>query len=157
MPKPKKSVEEYKADAAQAQADAGSKPFMIAVTRLLSQLNGLQSEDSKHNIGRALSEAFKWDAAAKLCEGRSDAAWKTLASEGIINKEGLSPGDHTLADSPHFVCLASVTQPVRRFNADALAEEMVKRFKCSRADALMMIEDAKKPASSTVRMKIVEK
>jgi hypothetical protein len=153
--KPGKEVQD-KIDEAKAKKEAASsKPFMIAVTKVLSQLSNLAGP--KDNVGAMLANAFRWDAAESMCKARATAAWDELEKQGIVNKDGLSPGAHVLADSPSFAVTANVTQPVKRFNADKMADLMVKKFKCSRADALQMVEDAKKEGNSTVRLNIVEK
>ena len=159
MPKLKNPVankEAMKAEAAQAREEAGAKPFMISVTRILSELNSLKGD--KSNVGALLAEAFKWDAVQAMGKARSDKAWDELENTGIIKTEGLAAGQtHILAESPMFMAQALVTQPVKRFSADAMADAMVKKFKCSRADALMMIEDAKKPTAPTKRLSIIER
>lgn len=154
MPKPKKT------DKVEEMVVPQGKPFMTEVIKLLSQLSNIKP-DSNANSDKFVADAYKWDAAEALCKKKSDQAWATLESHNIIPEDGerraLGPGEHLLSESKLFVVQAKISQPVKRFSADALADEMVKQFKCSRSDALLMIERAKKPSNSTVTLSVLER
>lgn len=159
MPKPKpgrsQEVQDKIDEANKKREEASGKPFMISVVKVLSQLSSLAGP--KDNVGAMLANAFRWDAAWTMCEAKSKAAWKQLTDSGIVDETNLKPGAHVLADSPQFSVTANVTQPVKRFNPDKMADLMVAKFKCSRAVALQMIEDAKKEGKSTVKTAVIEK
>jgi hypothetical protein len=115
--------------------------------------------DGKHNMGRAIGEAYMWDVVAKYADARRKEAHKRMEDQGIVkDKKELDPGDHILADSPSFVITASVTQPVRRFSQEALAQVLSKtKYKVPRAVVDECCEKAKVPSSSTVTVKIAER
>jgi hypothetical protein len=119
--------------------------------------NGTVNPDAKHNMGNLLGEAFLWDTVKKYAEGRSKIAWDGMAAAGLVDKTKLEPGDHTIAESPGFKATAKVSEKVKRFSAQALAEAMNKRFKVAVPSALQMIEQAKVPTTSTVTLRVVEK
>lgn len=131
------------------------------IIKFLSKLgsNGTVNPDAKHNTGGLLGEAFMWDKVEAYAKARADAAWLRLAREGIIaDKKSLEPGDHELASSPSFLAIAKVSQPVRRFSAEALANLLAKsRYKVPVSTTKEFVDAAKVPSSSTVSMKILER
>lgn len=129
-----------------------------ALTKL-GQTNGTANPDEKNNTGRLLGEAFLWDKVAAYAKQRSDAAWEALEKEGIVeDTEALSPGDHQLAQSPSFAVFARVTQPVRRFNGEELANLLAKsKYKVPVSTTKEMIDKAKVPTKSMCSLKVVER
>lgn len=121
--------------------------------------NGTINPDAKHNTGSMLGEAFMWDRIEAYARNRSEAAWAVLAKEGLIpDKKTLDPGDHQLAQSPNFAVFARVTQPVRRFSGDELANLLAKsRYKVPVSTTKELIDQAKMPTNSMVTLKIVER
>lgn len=116
-----------------------------------------KSPDAKHNTGRILSEAFMWDAIAKIAKGRSEDAWSRVEEiTGEINQD-LGPGEHTIANSPHLEVVVKVTNPVRRFDPETLANKLHEKYKVSKPTSLKMIEDAKVGKKSNVSASVVEK
>lgn len=135
--------------------------YETTLAKALSRLgkNGTENPDAKHNTGRLLGEAYMWDQVEKYAKGKSDAAWKAMAKEGLVpDKKSLDPGDHQLADSPSFAIFAKVTQPIRRFDGDELANLLAKsKYKVPVSTTKELIEEAKVPTTSTVRMVVVER
>jgi len=131
------------------------------IVKFLSKLgkNGTENPDAKSNTGRLLGEAFMWDKVASYAEARSKAAWEMLAREELVpDKKTLSPGDHQLAQSPSFAIFARVTQPVKRFSGDALAESLAKsKYRVPISTTKELIDQAKVPGVSMVTMKVVER
>jgi hypothetical protein len=132
---------------------------IIKTLAKLGKNSGTENPDSKHNQGRLLGEAFLWDKVEAYARGRSDAAWTSLAREGIIpDKKGLTPGDHELAYSPSFAVIAKVTQPIKRFNGDELARLLSKsKYKVPESTTKELMDQAKIPANPAVTMKVVER
>lgn len=131
---------------------------------LLSFVDGwlAKSPDAKHNTGRQLSSAFVWDTIAKVAKSRSDGYWKEMEAKGgvlgsTIQEMNLGPGDHIVANSPSFDLRVKISNPVRRFTPQVLAERLHKKYKIAIPTALQMIEDAKVPGTSNVIAAIVEK
>ncbi len=121
--------------------------------------NSTANPDTKHNTGSLLGDAFMWDKIEAYAKARADAAWLRLAREGIISdKKTLEPGDYELATSPSFVAVAKVTQPIKRFNADALANILAKsKYKVPVSTTKEYVDLAKVPGSCAVTMKIIER
>jgi hypothetical protein len=131
----------------------------VQVARALSALERtIPNPDAKHNRGVLLGKAALWDEALDYCKRQSEGAWKALEASGIIeHDETLAKGDYELCNSPHFACTLKISAPVKRFDSDALVQAMVKRFKCTAADALAMIEAAKVPGNPRKSFAIVER
>jgi hypothetical protein len=120
---------------------------------------GTENPDSKNNVGRLLGEAFMWDRIEAYARNRSTAVWEELEKEGIIeDKRDLTPGDHQLAQSPSFALFARVTQPVKRFSGDELAQRLAKsKYKVPVSTTKELIDQAKVPTKPMVSMKVVER
>jgi hypothetical protein len=121
--------------------------------------NSTANPDAKHNTGSLIGEAFMWDKIEAYAKSRADAAWLRLAREGIINdKKTLDPGDHELASSPSFLVVAKVTNPIKRFNGDALATLLAKsKYKVPVSTTKELIDQAKVAGNSAVTMKVLER
>jgi hypothetical protein len=121
--------------------------------------NSTANPDAKHNTGSMIGEAFMWDKIEAYAKARADAAWLRLAREGIIKeKKALEPGDHELAASPSFLIVAKVTQPIKRFSADALANMLAKsKYKVPVSTTKELIDQAKVAGTSAVTMKVLER
>lgn len=134
--------------------------FTTEIAKLLTSLDVKlmgSGPDAKHNVGRRLQQAYFWDQVQAYAKKQSDTLWSGLEKDELVLTSNLDPGDHVLAESPHFVVNAKVSERVRRFNADYLADQMKKKFKVSIPIAKQMIESAKQPSNSTTTLKIVEK
>lgn len=139
-------------------------PKTAYITAIISFMGRLGLRDSntlnpdvKDNTGNILGEAFMWDTVLKVAKGHSDRIWKKMEAT-IIKADGLAEGAHILASSPRFVCSAVVTAPVRRFNAEALADAMSQPpYKVPKHITLKMVEDAKIGTKGNVRLEVVEK
>lgn len=132
---------------------------IIKTLTRLGKGNGTANPDAKHNTGSLLGEAFLWDHVRRYAENRCDAAWKAMNKEGLIpDKKTLDPGDHQLTQSPSFAVFARVTQPVKRFSGDELAELLAKsKYKVPVSTTKELIDQAKVPTNSVVTMKVVER
>lgn len=140
------------------EAAMGYETDIIKVLAKMGKTNGTTNPDSKHNTGSLLGEAFMWDRIEAYARNRSEAAWKALEKEGLIDKTGLDPGDHQLAQSPNFAVFARVTNPVKRFSGDELAVLLAKsKYKVPVSTTKEMIDQAKVPTKSVVSLKVVER
>jgi hypothetical protein len=135
--------------------------YETTIVKALSRLgkNGTENPDAKHNVGSLLGEAYMWDQVEKYAKNKSDAAWKAMEKEGLVpDKKSLDPGEYQLADSPSFAIFAKVTQPIRRFDGQELANLLAKsKYKVPVSTTKELIEEAKVPTTSTVRMAVVER
>lgn len=105
----------------------GYETDIIKQLAKLGKTNGTLNPDAKHNTGSLLGEAFMWDRVEAYARNRSEAAWAALSKEGLIpDKKTLEPGDHQITQSPSFAVFARVTQPVKRFSGDELANLLAK-------------------------------
>lgn len=126
------------------------------VAKLFDKLDKL-NPDTKSNTGRLIGRAFIWDAIAKHAKGQSEAAWKTLESEEIIEYVE-SQGEHTLATSPHFTVIDKVSAPRKAFKPEVLAQELNKKYKVPVPVVKDLVERAKVPGEKGVHTSsIVEK
>ena len=135
--------------------------YETTIIKALSRLgkNGTENPDSKHNTGRLLGEAYMWDQVEKYAKARSTAVWKEMEKEGLVpDKKTLDPGEYACADIPSFAVFAKVTQPIRRFNGDELANKLAKsKYKVPVSTTKELIEEAKMPTNPSVRMVVVER
>lgn len=135
--------------------------YETEIIKALSRLgkNGTENPDAKNNTGSLLGEAFMWDKVVAYAQHRKEACWHALLKEGIIpEKQALTPGEHQLAESPNFSCIAKVTNPIRRFNPDEMAKLLAKsKYKVPISTTKELLEQAKLPGNSTVSFKIVER
>lgn len=126
------------------------------ITMLFQELDKL-NPDSKHNTGRLIGRALFWDQIEKYAKKQSEIAWDTLEKEEIVTYDGLPPGDHTLAESPHFIVMAKVSSPRRAFSPDALATSLKKRYKVPEVVTKEEVEKAKIPGKSVNTLTIMER
>lgn len=132
---------------------------IIKTLAKIGKTNGTINPDAKHNTGSMLGEAFMWDRIEAYAHNRSEAAWAALSKEGLIpDKQELDPGDHQLAQSPSFAVFARVTQPVKRFSGEELANLLAKsKYKVPTSTTKELIDQAKVPTKSMVSLKVVER
>lgn len=137
----------------------GYETDIIKQLAKLGKTNGTLNPDAKHNTGSLLGEAFMWDRVEAYARNRSEAAWAALSKEGLIpDKKTLEPGDHQITQSPSFAVFARVTQPVKRFSGDELANLLAKsKYKVPTSTTKELIDHAKVPTSSMVTLKVVER
>ena len=135
-----------------------STAYLTKIVSALNRLgqNGTANPDGTHNTGSMLGEAYLWDAVEAFAKGRSKKAWEALENEGVIIPPDVT-GEHALATSPHFVCSAKVTNPVRRFNADELAKLLKKQYKIPEPVSKALIEQAKVGTKPAVSYSIMER
>jgi hypothetical protein len=113
--------------------------------------------DSKHNIGRTLATAFVWDEAEKVVKGMSADSWRRIEEFADLNKDR-PPGQYGLADSPGFQVMLEVTQPVRRFNDDAMVAALVEsKYKIPPHTARELVQQGKPPGKSSRKFSIIER
>lgn len=134
--------------------------IVAAIGKLHKDLQD-KAPDQRHNQGKYLSEVYFWDVVATYAAKRAKDAWLKLDENGVIpndeERRALDPGEHSLAESPHFTCSAKISQKVRRFSADALAGLLKKQFKVPEATTKELVEKAKVPTTSSVSLSIMEK
>ena len=117
-----------------------------------------KSPDARSNQGKRLGELFLWKEIVKYAEGRYEKEMKAAEAEGLIVRDSeRAPGQYVLAESGHFVVMGSVTEKIRRFNADVLAEWMFKKYKVPVMETKEAVEKSKVPTASALRVSIVER
>lgn len=136
--------------------------IMMVITEACRSLLQEVPHDAKTNKGGVLAELFMWHwieayAAAKYKQVKKDAR-----EQGILNlpddeDEALIPGSHIIGESRHFVATASVTEPVKRFSGEELAQWFWRNHQIPVIVTKEQIEKAKKPTKSTVKVTIVER
>jgi hypothetical protein len=139
-------------------------PKTSVAARLTIELNKIaqfiekNNPDSTHNTGRMIGQAYLWDIVESIAKKHSNSIWDRLEKDGVISRDNLDPGAHELADTPHFVLSAKVTNPVRRFDDDEMAHLLKKsKYKVPEPITKQFIDQAKIPKKSTVTMTITEK
>lgn len=135
--------------------------FQAKVTKQLNKLIDIcdrDNPDQQHNTGRQLGVVYFWTMVEKFAKAKKEEAWTYLETEKIIeDTKGLDPGEYTLAESPNFHAQVKVSNPVKRFNAEVLAEALNKKYKVPKPVAKEMIEQAKVPDKSTYTKSVVER
>lgn len=124
----------------------------------LADVCAAKNPDTKHNTGRQLGVVYFWTMIEKYAKGKKEEAWSYLATEKIIAEvKGLDPGEYSLAESPSFFAQAKVSEKVKRFDAEVLAEALYKKYKVPKPVTKELVEQAKVPSSSTVTKSVVER
>lgn len=135
--------------------------YLAKIEKALSRLglNGTKNPDSS-NTGSFLGDYFLWNAIKKHAEKKLEQVEDQLSASGLIatDPSTLTPGNHVLVESEHFVLTADVTKPVSRFDKDLLAENLEKsKYKIPRAITIDFLEKSKREGKSMVRRKIAER
>jgi hypothetical protein len=135
--------------------------FLGKILKHLNLLGSIGHETAipdRTNTGKLLGEYFLYNEVRKWAEARSERAWKTLLSQGLVEDPAkLPPGDHGLATSTHFILSAKVSQPVRRFDAAVLAAELKKKYKVPESSTIELCEKAKVPTKPQCTKTIAER
>jgi len=78
---------------------------------------------------------------------------ETMIKDEMIDdpKALTTPGNHVIAESGKFSVQVNVSVPRREFNADWLANKMMKDYKVPVSITKQMIEEAKRPGTTQVR------
>lgn len=107
-------------------------------------------------VNAVMAEALMWDEIARLANNKSKDAWQALESvTHTIDQD--TPGERIALDGANFAVTLKVSNPVKSFDAEALAVEMHRRFKVSVITAKEMIEAAKLPKNVKRTWRVVEK
>lgn len=161
MPKP---IVNAKSTKSVSRVEAETKvPSTAFLTNIVKNMNSVfndtvrESPDSQHNSGRLLAFVYFWDTAAAIAKGRSAKAWEALTANKLIDEKERDPGEYDLTESPHFLCTLKVSEKVRRFDPQVLAEALLKKYKVPIPITKQMVEAAKVPSKSTNTYRIVEK
>jgi len=146
----------------EAQANPSSFLGMIikavsgAALELLEKVK--QDVGKGANVSKVLSELFMWNWIRKFAENKYDTLMDKAKESGVISDASkLEPGNYTVAESRHFVVTAGVTEPIRRFNPDALCQWAFESHKIPIIVMKEQIEKAKLSTKSTVRLTIEER
>lgn len=135
--------------------------YSTKIQRALSRFgtNSTENPDTRSNIGNLLGSVFLWAEVQRYAAAQVKGAWKALEDSGLTpDNASLSPGEHAIANSPHFVLTYRISEPVRRFDPDALAQSLLKsKYKVPLHTTKELIEASKLPSKSTVTKKIIEK
>ena len=131
----------------------------LVLKELLGVVNRIidKSPDTT-NMGKMLAEMYVWDEIAKLAKKNSDGYWNAAEKNGIYNASDLDPGTHTLVDSKGFALIATVTQPVKRFNQEQLARLLkASKYKVPEPITKQFCNASKMPTKSNVILAISER
>lgn len=113
--------------------------------------------DAKHNKGKSILEAYVWDEMQSFAKGKSDAVWERMEKTGVYEKP-TEAGKYECGESPHFVIKATVSEPVKRFNEEALAKVMeASEYKIPPHKTKEFVGSAKIPGNPMTRLSIVER
>lgn len=135
--------------------------FTAEITKHMNKIADMcekKNPDGKHNVGRGLGIVHFWTMVEKYAKSKKDEAWAALEKDDIISDpKGLDPGEYSLAESPSFFASAKVSNPVKRFDPDVLADMLFKKYKVPVPITKELVDKAKVPSASTVTKKVVER
>ncbi len=136
--------------------------FAATITKHLNKIADVcesHNPDKKHNTGRGFGEVFFWTQVEKLGKAKKEEAWLNLEKNKLVAEDlsGYDPGEYTLNESPSFFASAKVSEPVKRFDGEVLADQLFKRYKVPKPMTKEMIDKAKVPTKPTVTKKVVER
>lgn len=140
--------------------------FQAEITKLL---NKLQDTCDKKNPDReaknaphalTIANAYFWTAVEKFAKGKKEEAWENMEKAGFLPDDvrAYDPGEYVLGEAPSFIVKAKVSEPVKRFNDETLADMLyTSKYKVPKPIAKEMIAKAKVPSASTVTKSIIER
>lgn len=135
--------------------------FAVEITKHLHKMADMcdkHNPDTKHNTGRQLGVVFFWTMIEKYAKAKKEEAWEFLGKEEMIEDvTTLDPGEYALAESPNFYAKAKVSEKVKRFDEDELAEMLFKKYKVPKVVTKDFVAKAKVPTRSTVTKSVVER
>jgi hypothetical protein len=119
----------------------------------LDRLQDRLSFPSRSNAGKDFAMLFVW----KLIEQVSGKKYKELMDKLISDGRLVDPqtlsfaGNHVLGEAGRYIVQVNVSVPRREFNADWLANRLLKDYKVPHAITRQLIEEAKRPGNTQVR------
>lgn len=135
--------------------------FQAEITKHINKIADVcekKNPDVKHNVGRQLGFVYFWTMVAKYADGQKDKAWAELGKEGICEIDRtVDPGEYSLAESPSFFAKVKVSEKVKRFDPEVLAEALYKKYKVPKPITKELVEEAKVPKNSTFTKSVVER
>lgn len=135
--------------------------FTAEITKHLNKIADTcenKNPDAKNNTGKQLGIVYFWTMIEKYAKSKKEDAWKYLETEGIVAEtKALDPGDYALAESPHFYASAKVSNPVKRFDPEVLADALFKKYKVPKPITKELVDLAKVPTISTVTKTVIER
>jgi hypothetical protein len=139
-----------------------TKPTYAAqIFRAVNRLghNGTENPDTASNSGQYLAAVYLWSEVRRHADGQYKAALAALEQSGIMpDRTALKPGAHQLCDSHKFALTATVSEPVRRLDLQALAQSLNKsKYRVPLGFTTETIEACRLPTKSTVTLRVVEK
>lgn len=140
--------------------------FMQEITKHLNKLQDVcdsKNPDAKAKNaphGALMGQWFFWNAIEKFAKGKKDAVDKLLSEDDKFDSDVIrkyDPGEYVLGEAPSFIAKAKVSEPVKRFDGDHLANALNKKYKVPVPIVKQMIDEAKQPSASTVTKTILER
>jgi hypothetical protein len=132
------------------------KDIGSVTTDLLGKIK--QDTGKGANTSRILAELFMWNWIGKFADSKYDKLLAQAKDEGVLgNLEGLEIGVHGLAESKHFFVTVTVTEPVRRFDPDALCKWALAMYNVPTIIMKEQIDKAKTPTKSQIKITIAER
>lgn len=132
----------------------------IVITELTKLTKRIMSAPVRDNLIPLLRDAAMWDAIEAHAKKASAEAWKRLEAAEVYSEDTLRehPGQRDVITSSPFTLIADVTEPVRRFDPNWLASALAhSKHKVPEHYTKELINQAKQPTQSVVRLKIVER
>lgn len=131
------------------------------VAALQAAVKSIKHPDERHNVGHTLGELHIWSVIKKLAETKVEDLYKTLQTEGhcdLAEVASRAAGNYEIVTSPKFALVVEVTQPVKRFDVNALSQALLKsKYKVPEHTTKELAEAAKVPTKGQVRKKVVER
>jgi hypothetical protein len=130
--------------------------FTSLITRHVADI--IAANPDKSNSGKYYGEALVWATLERVAKNKREALWQQMEREGIISAIPPDPGTYEVGMSPRFVASVTVSEPVRRFNADKLCELFTaSKYKVPAPILKEFVEKAKVPSTSSVTKKVIER
>jgi hypothetical protein len=107
----------------------------------------------KSNRGKSFALLILWKKVSQMAEKKYEKLLETMINDEMIDdpKSISTPGNHVLAESGKFSVQVNVSVPRREFNADWLANRLMKDYKVPVSMTKQLIEEAKRPGTTQVR------
>ena len=107
----------------------------------------------KSNRGKSFALLILWKKVSQMAEKKYEKLLETMINDEMIDdpKKIETPGNHVLAESGKFSVQVNVSVPRREFNADWLANRLMKDYKVPVSMTKQLIEEAKRPGTTQVR------
>lgn len=140
--------------------------FQMEITKALNKLSDLIAKknpdaDVKNSPhGSLVGTAYFWTKVENYAKAKKEEAWEALEKSGVSSDtwKDAAAGTYMMLDSPSFTVQVKVSNPIKRFNAGYLGEQLLRsKYKVPLPVTRELVDAAKLETKGSVTKIIIEK